>query len=213
MARNARQRRRAREDAAGRTSNAIIRHPRIPRTISDGMITVVKGSETIGQLGTSATAAAFNWVDLSPLSTSSSGIYGLTQTWLGRQATLFNRYKYVSARLRFVPFVPTTTAGRVVMAFDSDFNDSQPSSVAQVTQYQNSVECPVWREIGINLPSSMQREFVVTSATTTNAAVLPARPGGFVISTDQATVAQSIGSLYLDYTVNFWSRAAFAINA
>lgn len=209
MAKNARQRKRAREDSAARTSNAMVRRQRTPRSITENGITTVRGSESIGQLGTSSSAAAYNAVPLNLFSTSTSGIYGLGSTWLGRQATLFNRFRIVSARLRYVPFVPTSTPGRIVMAFNGDTDDNAPTTVAQVTQYQNSVEAPLWREVACNMPTSAQREYVVSGG---NYSGLPTAPGLFLVATDQATASTSVGSLYLDYTVQFWSRAAFSAN-
>lgn len=212
MARNNKRKEMARENSANRTSNAIVRRPKIPRVISDGRVTTVRGSETIGQLGLGS-AFAVSAVDLSPMGAGGSGVYGLSGTWLGRQATLYNRYRYVSCRLRFVPFVPTSTPGRVVLSYNSDNDDTVPTTIAQVTQYQNAVEAPVWRDVSTSYMPTHQKEFVVTTAASANAAGLPSRPGVFVVGTDSgAGTSNSVGSLYLDYTVQFWSRASFANN-
>lgn len=213
MARSNKRKQLARENTANRTSNAVARRPKIPRVISDGTVTTVKGSETIGQLGLGS-AFAVAAVDLSPLSSGGSGIYGLVGTWLGRQATLYNRYRYVSCRLRYVPFVPTSTPGRVVLSYNSDNDDTIPTTITQVTQYQNAVEAPAWRDVSTSYLPTHQKEFVVTTGSGANAAGLPARPGVFVVGTDSgAGSSGSVGSLYLDYTVQFWSRAAFAVNS
>lgn len=208
-----RQRRlRASENTANRTSNAIVRRARVPRVMSQGPTTIVRGSEGIGQLGLGS-AFQFSVVDLSPMAPASAGVYSLEATWLGRQATLYNRYRYLRCTLRYVPFVSTSTSGRVAFAYTGDTNDIAPTSVQTMTQYQNSVEAPVWREVTCNFQPTSQREFVVTSITGANSQGLPPAPGNFLVGTDSgAGSSQSVGSLYLDYEVEFWSRAAFADN-
>lgn len=182
----------------------------MPRVISDGARTVVRGSEGLGPLFLAAAGATtFASVLTNPILVGGTGEYGLNGTWLGRQSTLFNRYRFLSLRLRFVPFVSTSTAGRVTIGWNGDYNDTQPSTVNQVSQYQNSVESPIWREIGCNMLAPSIREFAVSS---TPANGMPIQAGVFEVVTDQGTAGANVGSLYIDYVVEFWNRAAFAVN-
>jgi len=101
---------------------------------SNGVCTVT-GSEQVATLAISSVGTPGS-ININPLT--------LANTWLQRQATLYNKYKYVRAALRFVPFVPTSTHGLVILAWGGDvLNDTSPTSGSQVSQYQNARETPV----------------------------------------------------------------------
>lgn len=166
-----------------------------------GSVTRVTGSENVYNLPLSSTGTLYK-ILLNPVSIAST-------SWLTRQASLFNKYKVISARLRFVPFVPTSTQGRVTIGWAGDVEDEDPTSVVQVTQYENSRETPVWMETSCNMGRIIKPEFTVDTLPTNENC-----PGQWNIWTDFGTssTAGGCGSLYLDYTIDFWSRAAYAAN-
>lgn len=188
------------ENAANRTSNAVSRRVRVPRTMTNGGVTTVAGSEIVGNV-TLATGSILKQINIDPMT--------LSNTWLNRNAALYNKYKYVRCAMRYVPFVPTSQPGRLIMSWCADPLQNV-ANVEQVSQFQNARESPVWKECVCNFMVGRTPEYTISSSDEEDA------PGKFLIRSDYGTAAdttpQTIGSLYLDYTVQFWDRSAFAGN-
>lgn len=196
-------------DEANRRSNAMVRRARVPRVISNGNTTRVVGTEmVIPEIGIENSFEAYQ-LEINFMVNGAN--ITLNGTWLARQALLFNKFKFARATLRYVPFCTTNTPGRVMLAWNGDTEDTNPTNARQVSQYQNSVESPAWREVSSNMQISRLPEYVVGDYTGTEAGT--PTPGAFVFATDNGpTTRTSAGSLYLDYDVTFWSRASFANN-
>lgn len=184
--------------AGNRTSNAVARIPRQPRVNNMGGMVNVTGSELVGSVTLQFNGTA-NAISANP--------YLFTGTWLNRQASMYNKYKYVNARLRFVPFCPTSTAGRIIIGWDADPNDLVPTNPVPVTQLENAREAPIWMENSASMGVIRKPEFTIGVAGDTDHS-----PGNFVIWTDNGTgsSAVTVGSLYMDYSINFWSRAGLS---
>lgn len=195
-------------------SNAVSRRIRVPRSMPNGMGGItVRGSETLGNLGIPASGSvSVVEVPLNLVLSAVSGTYGLNTTWLGRQATLYNCFKFTSCVLRYVPFCNTSTNGRVVMAWCQDYGDLAPTTALQVSQYDRATEAPVWRELSCTMAPSRANQYIVGGGAGTNLNSGPCTQGSFFIATDNSSGSSTIGSLYLDYTVQFWSRASFIDN-
>jgi len=98
----------------------------------------------------------------------------------------------------------------VIIAWGGDVvDDNVPTSGSQVSQYQNARETPVWMETTTNMGASRKPEYTVSTDSNTDTT-----QGEFITWTDfgTGTTGVNVGSLYLEYTVQFWSRAAFALN-
>lgn len=183
----------------------------MPRMISNGTVTTVVGSEMIQSFSITSTFQPYQVpIFFGP---TTNPTFSLAGTWLAQQALLFNKFKFKRLTLRYEPFVPTTTQGRIMIAWNGDVNDARPTSAPQVSQYQNAVEAPVWRQVSCNALITRQPEYIVTTATTEEGG--PGIQGAFIIGMDQgaSSTAVPVGSLYLDYEVDLWSRAAYAVNA
>lgn len=187
---------------ANNVSNAQTRRPRAPRVNSVGGVTTVVGSEVFGTVN-SMGGAVVATVDTDPMLA--------TGTWLNRQAALFNHYKYVSLRLRYVPFCPTTTSGRLIMSWCGDYQQSVTANATYAAQFANAVEVPIWRETSCNFVMPRTPEFTLTSTGTEDEIQ---SPGKFVVYTDYGTGSANVavGSLYLDYTIQLWARSPFTGN-
>jgi hypothetical protein len=142
------------ENAASNISNAATRRPRQPRTTTMGGITTVSGSEIVGTVN-SMGGAVVNTIDIDP------GY--LAGTWLNRQATLYNHYKYVRCAIRFVPFVPTSTMGRLILSWCGDYAQTVSANAAYAAQFANASEVPIWRETSCNFVVPRTPEFTVSS--------------------------------------------------
>lgn len=188
-----------RMNAANRVSNAVPRSVRMPRVKVANGVTTVTGSDMLGQINVGQTGQIVG-LNANPYSGT---------TWLARQASLYNKYKYVSCRLRYVPFIPTSTPGRLVMGFQADPGDTIPASTTVVSQLQGAREVPVWMETSTSIGPIRKPEFTVSGTSSSDSS-----PGQFVVATDfgpSTTIA--CGSVYLDYTINFWNRTAYASQA
>lgn len=112
--------------------------------------------------------------------------------------------------MRYAPYTGTSTPGRVIMAWNSDVADSVPTTVNQVSQYQNSIEFPVWREQSCNFIMPRKPEFTVAQPA---GLTPPGVPGEFIVATDQGpATGTGLGSFYLEYTIEYWNRAPFVDN-
>lgn len=177
--------------------------------MSLGNQTRVTGSEIVVPYTSSSSTFEAYQLTTNFVSNSAGNDLTLAGTWLARQATLFNKYKIDRCALRYVPFCPTTTQGRVILAWTGDPGDGNPSSAQQLSQYQNSVEAPVWREVSCNAMISRLPEYRVIGDT----GDATRDQGSFYFACDNGpTTAVPVGTFYLDYDVRFWSRAAFDNN-
>jgi len=55
-----------------------------------------------------------------------------TFSWAARMATLYERYRVLSCEIEYVPSVAATHAGYMVLAFDYDVEDTEPSTLAEL---------------------------------------------------------------------------------
>lgn len=188
---------------ANKVSNARVTRFSMPRVVSTRDSTVVSGSELFGYVSCSSTPTmAYVSLDL--------GIQ--SNTWVGRMATNYNKYKFQRATLRFVPFVPTSTPGRLIIGWVGD-PTQQPTTATAIwaSQFANAVETPVWTPIQCNFVNSRTPEYTFTTVDSTE--LMNEGPGQFGIYTDYGPGSSlACGSLYLDYTVMLSERSAFAGN-
>lgn len=212
MARNRNRSARRRENDANRNSNAAMRRYRQPRMTNDNGIVRITGSElvSVASVSSSPNVTTLRTQFLTPSSGVNQTLYG---TWIANMAKNYNKYKFVRLTARYVPFCPTTTAGRVIMAWNGDTPDLLPTNLAQVSQYQNAVEAPVWREISCNALISRNPEYVVGGDNSADDSGVQDQ-GEFLIGVDNgaSSTATSAGSVYIDYELHLWSRAAFSTN-
>lgn len=87
----------------------------------------------------------------------------LTGTRLERFCELFDKFVFKSLRFHYVPAVPTTAAGSLIMAYDRDVKDTTPSQDTQgIREYlamMNSKTGQIWEKFTINCPLSDTQDF------------------------------------------------------
>lgn len=106
-----------------------------PRIISQGMSTFVRNTELLSTVGTAALGAFGN---------ARGNLIAGNLTWLSVLAQGFNKWRWHFVKLIYIPTVPSTTLGQVVLSFGYDVVDTQPTTLVQAQQAYNSVNCPVW---------------------------------------------------------------------
>lgn len=74
--------------------------------------------------------------------------------WLNLLAAGYESYKIKSFRARYLPSVATTLAGYVIMAFDFDPSDNNPTDKVSMMQYDGAVRSPIWSPINMNMKTS-----------------------------------------------------------
>lgn len=76
-------------------------------------------------------------------------------TWLSGIASRYETFNWVSVKLHFVPLVPTSTAGRVMLAFDADAHDDIPTSKTTLLCMEANVSASVWQpDVCLDIPKS-----------------------------------------------------------
>jgi hypothetical protein len=94
--------------------------------------------EPIGSMSTLGSGSfSTAWLDPNPGDTKSF-------QWLSKEALGYERYKWHSLRLVFVPECTTTTAGVIAVTTDYDPNDTAPTSITNGLQNENSMQLAPW---------------------------------------------------------------------
>lgn len=162
-------------------------------------------------VGTASNGAVTGFA-LTPLSTSTPG-YDLNPSspnlfpWLSRIAPNYERFRFESIKLKFVPSQATTTAGRFYAAVDYDYDDAPANSKITMMGNSTAVECPVWQEVTMSLDSkSLNRDlpFRYVNSTTKGLAVEERTAfSGFVMLAFDTTVANLLMDIWIEYDVTF----------
>lgn len=72
--------------------------------------------------------------------------------WAASLATSFEKFRFDRLRLELVSSQPSTTAGRVYLAVDPDWDDAVPTDKATLAGLMCSVSGGVWETIGLDVP-------------------------------------------------------------
>lgn len=115
----------------------ILRRGNYPRLQSsaDGFSTVLCNTEPLTNVVTTA-LGAFN--------VSRTQIAPFALTWLTGIATSYSKFKWLRVRLIYVPIVPTSTTGQIVLRLGYDANDSGATSITQSQTAFRSTTQPSW---------------------------------------------------------------------
>lgn len=181
---------------------------RMPRMQTMGDKLVVHGREQVSAEATSASFVAGNfWLD--PAATVGSSPAVPVTPWLYRIATCFNKYLFRQARFIYEPFCSTTTSGRIMASYTTDYADGQPSTANNLLQYSQSVTSPVWSPFVCNFRPSVRREYNVEPTEVTADSV----QGQFFYALDNGP-STSVGSgiVHIEYVIELWDRASYVNN-
>jgi len=139
--------------------------------------------------------------------------------FLSTFSAAYEEYRFTSAKLRFLTFAPTNTAGSLALAITYG-NSKDETSMTEMKDHSGTVEGPVWDGIGnaisVNFqPSRASRKWYFTNPTDTppngnNAGVV----GGFADYSPatvkcavegNGTAGSTMGYIVVDYTCEFTS--------
>lgn len=176
----------------------IYRQPRIMGMGGDKI--TIRGKEQLGTFGTKASFACYAFL-LDPTNP--------LLVWLTRMAKCYNRYVFRVARFSYEPFCPTSTAGRLMLSYSSDPNDSVPATSNAQFQYARSCSAPVWAEQSITATPSRRNDYTVGDTGDD----IDNTQGKFFYGLDAGPATDvGAGAIFLDYVIELWDRASYAGN-
>lgn len=125
--------------------------------------------------------------------------------WLSGLAELYERFRFEQCTFRLISSMPTTTAGRVYMSVDYDFDDPCCSTKQAMMSYRSCAEGPVWEDLVLTCdPRGMHddgRLKYVSTVSRTNSIEPRTAYAGYLIVALDSTVACTF-DLEVTYTVH-----------
>jgi hypothetical protein len=118
--------------------------------------------------------------------------------WLSTIATNYDKYRMLSMSVTLNPHLPTTTAGKMGIAFDPDSSDDVPSNRSEFFAMVRHVEGPVWQAISMAFPLDRSEKFVNTHSILDNKLV---DCGQITLFTDLLTSAVAVCDVIVEYSV------------
>ncbi len=128
--------------------------------------------------------------------------------WLSVMAQQYEQYKIHSLVYEYVPYVPTTTQGTVVMFMDYSASDPQPSSETQAMNHPGAICAPVWQgcKFSARVPDMFPtgpRKYVRDCLVAGDDKLYDA--GTFYLCVDNETSTATIGKLFARYDIEFFT--------
>lgn len=165
-----------------------------PRLRSSARGMMISHSELIGNLvsaGTTLNYVSYGFV-------ANPGKYG-TFPWLSTLAGNFDKYIMHSLKVHLVSNQPTSTGGKMGIAFDYDSTDPLPSDRNEFFSMTHHVECAPWDSLTLDIPLDKLPRFV-NSHTETDSKLIDC--GNIVLMADQVVAtATAIADIIVEYDV------------
>ncbi|ACW84411.1 coat protein [Furcraea necrotic streak virus] len=118
--------------------------------------------------------------------------------WLSTLAANFDTYRFDKLIFRYVPMCATTETGRVVMMWDKDSEDPPPNDRFAISSYQHHCSFPCWGEGPLTIPVDGVKRFINDEAVVDRKLI---DFGQFMFGVYGGSSTNSIGDIYVDYTV------------
>lgn len=211
-------------EVGGQRNVLITNAPPIMRAVNSGRTElIVEKTECLATLITTGAAGAANFQQF-PFHSGS-----LDLNWLRNMSNSFAEWQLLAAEFTYVPSVPTTQAGTIVVAINGDYTDTTPAAIAELQRYDGAVTGPVYagtdgglrvNSWGLNHPNTVgvvaqrymfqygnaPRTYRVVSATTFGALGTQDQnnysPFELIVATSGTGLAStSIGSMFVRYKV------------
>lgn len=119
------------------------------RPTRDGNI-VIKRSEWVTTLTTKSTSYALLGVSGSEPGFDFNPACTFLFPWISSIALNFERFRFRNLRFRLISSAATTTAGRVYMAVDYDYDDPPAATKLALMNNRSTVEGPVWKDLTLS---------------------------------------------------------------
>lgn len=126
-------------DIGGQRNVLITNAPPLIRSLNTGRTElIVEKTECHSSLITTGTAGATAFQTY-PFHSGSTEM-----NWLRNMSNAFAEWQLLAAEFTYVPSVPTTQLGTIVMAVCADYSDATPSTIAELQRYDGAVTGPVY---------------------------------------------------------------------
>lgn len=130
--------------------------------------------------------------------------------WFSQIATRYEKYKLESLKIKYVPRVPATTRGVVVMAIDQDPNDRLPTEDDEgriiLLSHEGAVSASAWEDLVMTYPSHLlnRSELFVRSPLDQDGTVeaRTADAGVLFVGIFGADPGLVFGDLLVEYTIS-----------
>lgn len=165
-----------------------------PRVRSSPRGVMISHTEMIGNLVSHSSTLLFNAVEY----TANPGKFA-TFPWLSQLAGNFDKYVMHKLVVHLVSNQPTTTAGKIGIAFDYDSTDPLPTDRSEFFAMTHHVECAPWDSVSLSIPVDQVPRFV-NSHTTTDSKLIDV--GAIVVMADQiVATSTSVADIIVEYQV------------
>lgn len=221
-------------EIGGQRNVLITNAPPIIRSVNSGRTElIVEKTECFATLITTGAAGAANFQQF-PFHSGSTDL-----NWLRNMANAFAEWQLLAAEFTYVPAVPTTQVGTIVMTLNGDYTDASPTLISEVQRYDGAVTGPVYagtdgglrvNSWGLNHPNTVgvvaqrymfqfgnsPRTYRVVSAATFNALATSDQneysPFKVVVATSGTGLSsQTVGSLFVRYRVRLLGSAPISL--
>jgi hypothetical protein len=124
--------------------------------------------------------------------------------WLSVIAGNFDRYRFTSLELEYIPACPTSTSGTVYMAFDPDALDTGPIQTSDILQYKANVQFSPFLVQRLKLSPELINRKLFTRVAGQNIGFADLKTydlGFFAVVTDLTASGVALGTLRLNYSI------------
>lgn len=138
-----------------------------------------------------------------------------TFPWLSDIAAKWESYRFNYLRFRYETRKGTSTDGSVIMAIDYDPTDAPPVSEAVMTTYSGAVEDATWKNSACTAAVSQlhkigPQKYVRQGILPSGGNIMDFDCGNFIFATTAQVDTSSIGKLWVDYDVTFYTKQTAA---
>lgn len=188
----------------------------VPRIMSTGDQIVVENQEIVLSVSGSAAAgliAASGFSTRLEFVNSTTAGYLNTTKWITKLAVAYDKWRFESLELYFVPSLPVTTSGMYAMFFDSDpVRASVPGTVAAASGDMRAVSRPIYGEARLKVtPDQLNRlpqyetlAQTAPSATASQGTVVFVHDS-ILLSNGAAAGAVAVGNVWMKYRIRFFN--------
>lgn len=110
---------------------------------------IIRHSEFFAPVGTPGGTAGQFWVTTYAINPGNTAVF----PWLSTQAFAWERYRFKKLQIRYVPRVPTSQAGSLILSPDYDADDDAPTNELVACSYADAVSAMPWSEVVLRLNS------------------------------------------------------------
>jgi len=134
---------------------------------------------------------------------------GLAATfpWLAPQANQYEQYRFHSVKFIYIPIVPTTVAGDIMLMADYNPVDPTPQTEVQMVNHPGAITAALWEPVVFNcsvkdMHALGPRKFVRSGNLAGDLKTFDV--GNFYVATNNLASSVAVGKLFVEYDVEFF---------